>query len=158
MSRDTAFEICLSSAWVTFFPDFTVQTDRNMYISKKHSCEQVLSLGKHRKRVKLKINVPYVWMETERETGWDGEWERAKQVGKLFICLPTKTIHQGFLENPLLTCAALTFISIFLRASDQANLFICMWYLFYPKRFKVFSGVYHNVTYSVVSGVGKDIL
>ncbi len=123
MSRDTAFEISLSSAWVTFFPDFTVQTDRNMYISKKHSCEQVLSLGKHRKRVKLKINVPYVWMETERETGWDGEWERAKQVGKLFICLPTKTIHQGFLENPLLTCAALTFISIFLRASDQANLF-----------------------------------
>lgn len=37
------------------------------------------------------------------------EKEKEKQVGKqdiLFVCLPTKTIHQGFEENPLLVCAA----------------------------------------------------
>lgn len=126
MSYDTAFELSLSggSAWVTFFPDFTpVQTDRNMYISKKHSCEQVLSLGKHRKRVKVKINVPIVWMETERETGRDGEWkrERNRWENSLYACQPRLFIG-AFWKT--LTCAALTLISKFLRASDQADLFI----------------------------------
>lgn len=64
------------------------------------------------------------WKQKERWVEMVNDREREKQVGKLFVCLPTKTIHQGFLENPLLTCTALTFISKFLRASDQADLFI----------------------------------
>lgn len=71
-------------------------------------------------------------METERETGRDGEWEREreKQVGKqdiLFVRLPTKTIHQGFVENPFAhsTCAALKFNS---KSSELQIKMICLFW------------------------------
>lgn len=63
------------------------------------------------------------WKQKERQAEMVNERER-ETGGKTLYMPANQDYSSGLFGNPLLTCAALTFISIFLRASDQADLFI----------------------------------